>query len=106
MPIALPPLIPVHQHFAQTPSLDVRVTIESQLELKLSDSRVAPGSRIAVAVGSPEINRLREIVAVVVECLRQRGTKPCIVPAMGSHGGRHPGARRKSWPATASARRR
>ena len=90
MPVALPRLIPVHQHFARTPSLDVRVTIESQLESKFSDSRVAPGRRIAVAVGSRGINRLQEIVAVVVEWLRQRGAKAFIMPAMGSHGGATP----------------
>ena len=90
MPISLPRLIPVHQRFALTPSLDLRLTIESQLESKLSDSRVAPGSRIAVAVGSRGITALRRIVALVVEWLRERGAKPFIVPAMGSHGGATP----------------
>ena len=90
MPISLPRLIPVHQTFSQSPSLDLRLTIESQLESKLSDSQVAPGSRIAVAVGSRGITSLREIVSLVVEWLRQRGAKPFIVPAMGSHGGATP----------------
>ena len=73
MSIALPRLIPIHQHFAHTPSLDMGLTIESQLESKLSDSRIVPGSRIAVAVGSRGITRLGEIVTLVVEWLRQRG---------------------------------
>ena len=90
MSIALPRLIPVHQHFAQTPWLDVRLTVESQLESKLSESRLAPGSRIAVAVGSRGITSLEEIVRLVVEWHRQRGAKPFIVPAMGSHGGATP----------------
>jgi lactate racemase-like protein len=90
MSIALPRLIPVQQRFAQTARLDVRATIESQLRSKLSDSRVAPGNRIAVAVGSRGITSLGEIVALVVEHLRQRGAKPFIVPAMGSHGGATP----------------
>jgi hypothetical protein len=42
-------------------------------------------------VGSRGIANLCEIVAVVVECLRQRGAKPFIVAAMGSHGGATPG---------------
>src|SRR5215471_11093812 len=87
MPIALPRLIPIRQHFAQTPALDIRVTIESQLDSKLGDSRTASGRHIAVAVGSRGIARLSEIVAWVVEWLRQQGAKPFIVPAMGSHGG-------------------
>ena len=90
MPTALPRLIPVHHHFAQTPCLDLSVTIESQLESKLSDSRLTAGSRIGVAVGSRGITSLGEIVAQVVEWLRERGAKPFIVPAMGSHGGATP----------------
>ena len=90
MPTVLPRLIPVHHHFAETPWLDVRATIELQLESKLSDSRLAPGGRVAVAVGSRGITNLLEIVALVVEWLRQRGAKPFVVPAMGSHGGATP----------------
>jgi len=40
-----------------------------------------------VTVGSRGINNLRTIVATVVECLRNMGLKPFIMPAMGSHGG-------------------
>jgi hypothetical protein len=90
MPIDLPRLIPVHQRFAQIPSLDVRATIESQLDAKLGDGRVPRDARIAVAVGSRGIANLSEIVASVVEWLRRRGAKPFIVPAMGSHGGATP----------------
>lgn len=91
MPVALPRLIPLHQRFSPIPSLDVGATIESQLESKLGDSRVPRDGRVAVAVGSRGIANLREIVALVVEWLRQRGAKPFIVPAMGSHGGATPG---------------
>jgi hypothetical protein len=90
MPTALPRLIPVHHHFAQTPGLRLRTTIESQLESKLSDSGLRPGGRIAVAVGSRGITSLHEIVALVVGWLRERGAKPFIVPGMGSHGGATP----------------
>jgi hypothetical protein len=87
MPADLPRLIPVHHHFAQAPGVDVPLTIESELESKLSDSPLRPGARIAVAVGSRGITDLRQIVAVVVQWLRKRGAIPFIVPAMGSHGG-------------------
>ncbi|MGH9454439.1 MAG: lactate racemase domain-containing protein [Terriglobia bacterium] len=90
MPIGLPRLIAVHQRFAQTPSLDVAATVESQLDLKLRGSQLPPGGRIAVAVGSRGIANLGKIVAVVVEWLGSRGAKPFIVPAMGSHGGATP----------------
>lgn len=87
MSVAVPRLIPVHQIFAETPPLELGLTMRSQLESKL---RVSPESRIALAVGSRGITNLREIVSLVIEWLREQGAKPFIVPAMGSHGGATP----------------
>ena len=53
----------------------------------ITRERVTSGQRAAVAVGSRGINRLPDVVAVVVEGLRQAGANPVLVPAMGSHGG-------------------
>jgi hypothetical protein len=92
MPALLPRLIPVHQRFARIPLLDLRTVIASQLESKLAD--FPQDARIAVAVGSRGISNLHEIVAVVLEWLRQKGAKPFIVPAMGSHGGATPEGQR------------
>lgn len=88
--MTLPRLILVRQGFALISPLDIRACVESQLESKLRDSPLPRGGHIAVAVGSRGISNLREIVAVVVEWLRERGAKPFIVPAMGSHGGATP----------------
>lgn len=49
--------------------------------------RVGPGARIAVAVGSRGIAKLSAIVRAAVSILRERGARPFIIPAMGSHGG-------------------
>ena len=48
---------------------------------------VKPGQRIAIAVGSRGIANIAVIVKAVVDFLRELGTLPFIVPAMGSHGG-------------------
>lgn len=45
------------------------------------------GARVAVAVGSRGIAELPTIVAALVGALRDAGTVPFVVPAMGSHGG-------------------
>ena len=50
-------------------------------------NRLAPGSSIAVAIGSRGISRIDEVAVAVVAYLKQRGYKPFIVPGMGSHGG-------------------
>ncbi|MGO9271368.1 MAG: lactate racemase domain-containing protein [Terriglobia bacterium] len=89
MLVPLPRLIPVSQRFAPIPLLDVSATIRSQLE-ELGERGVPRDGRIAVAVGSRGIANLRQIVAQVVEWFRERGAKPFIVPAMGSHGGATP----------------
>jgi hypothetical protein len=69
--------------------LDIGATIESQLD-EFAERGVLQDGRIAVAVGSRGIANLRQIVVKVVEWLRERGAKPFIVPAMGSHGGATP----------------
>jgi len=43
--------------------------------------------RIAVTVGSRGIRNLDIIVRETINCLKDRGAKPFILPAMGSHGG-------------------
>jgi hypothetical protein len=48
---------------------------------------VAPGDEVAVAVGSRGITNLPTIVRTLVSALRERGARPFLVPAMGSHGG-------------------
>ncbi|WP_461208763.1 nickel pincer cofactor-dependent isomerase, group 22 [Desulfocurvus sp. DL9XJH121] len=48
---------------------------------------LAPGARVAVAVGSRGIADLPRIVRGVIDRLTARGFSPFIVPAMGSHGG-------------------
>lgn len=53
-------------------------------------SKLRPGARIAIAVGSRGISNLKEIVSVVIETVRRAGGSPYVVPAMGSHGGGTP----------------
>src|SRR5207253_7376091 len=50
-------------------------------------SRLRPGARVAVAVGSRGVSPLRQVVAAIVAELRALGAEPFVVPAMGSHGG-------------------
>jgi len=89
MLVPLPRVIPVSQRFAPIPLLDVSATIKAQLDA-LGERGVPRDGRIAVAVGSRGIANLPRIVAQVVEWFRERGAKPFIVPAMGSHGGATP----------------
>ena len=57
----LPRILRIRQHFAPTPPLDLRATLDAEFG-KLR-ARLQPGARIAVGVGSRGITHLAEIVA-------------------------------------------
>lgn len=81
-----PKMVPVRQVFPPSEGLDVGAAVVSALR----PLQISAGQRIAVAVGSRGISNLREIVAAVLDFLKDKGAKPFIVPAMGSHGGATP----------------
>lgn len=66
---------------------DVPNTVRNELEQAFVAANIRPGMQVAIAVGSRGVADLVTIVRTVVEELKRRGTKPFIVPAMGSHGG-------------------
>ena len=80
-------LIPVRQNFPNRAVRDISGTVRQRLELSGLTSRLPPGSRIAIAVGSRGIANLAEIVQAVVEFWLAKGFRPFLAPAMGSHGG-------------------
>ncbi len=83
-----PKLLRVRQNFPRPAPLDLRATLTAEFA-KLR-SRIKPGARIAVGVGSRGITNLKPIVAEVLALLRAAGAEPFIFPAMGSHGGATP----------------
>src|SRR5262245_2540125 len=83
-----PRMMVVRQKFAQTAPPDIRATVRAEFEKVRS--RIKPGARIAVAVGSRGISNLHIVVSAVLDVLKAAGAQPFIVPAMGSHGGATP----------------
>ena len=82
-PLPAPP--PLHRLRARrTPSIDrpVEAIVASGLR-----GFVAPGSRVALAVGSRGIAELPRVVKAAVDALYTYGCTVFLVPAMGSHGG-------------------
>lgn len=59
-------------------------------EMRNLDGRIRPGMTVAVGVGSRGVARIAELTQAVIAELQQRGARPFIVPAMGSHGGGTP----------------
>jgi hypothetical protein len=84
----LPFTFQVRQNFPKAAPVDISSTLAAEFA-KLR-SRIKPGARIAVAVGSRGITNLQAIIAGVLANLKSAGAQPFIIPAMGSHGGATP----------------
>ncbi|MBI3911033.1 MAG: hypothetical protein HY320_08890, partial [Armatimonadetes bacterium] len=83
----LPPVTRLEQEFPRPRVEDIDATVAGEFARPEIEGRLRPGLRVAVAVGSRGIARLPQIITAVVRELKARGTRPFIVPAMGSHGG-------------------
>ncbi|MCL5743675.1 MAG: nickel-dependent lactate racemase, partial [Acidobacteria bacterium] len=81
------PALLVRQNFPARTLPDIAATARCELDKAGFSSRVKPGSRIAIGVGSRGISNLAVIVRAVVDYWKSAGMRPFIFPAMGSHGG-------------------
>lgn len=81
-----PRLIRVRQKLNDERIDDIEGVVYRELMQHEIVSRVNPGARVAVAVGSRGISCLDRMVRTIVHWVRERGAQPFIVPAMGSHG--------------------
>jgi len=80
--VELPNMALIEQRVDGPPALDdIRGNVREALE-----SVDLPSGSVAIGVGSRGVSRISEIVAALVEALKEAGAEPFIVPAMGSHG--------------------
>lgn len=80
------PLLLVRQHFPDRKLKDLPGEISRELSASGFASRLRPGSRIAIGVGSRGIANIATIVRSVVDYWKSQGMQPFLFPAMGSHG--------------------
>jgi hypothetical protein len=85
--IPLPRMYRVRQTFDAPQLADAAAAVTAELAKPAIRSLVAPGARVAVAVGSRGIRHIDRIARSLVDGLKALGARPFIVPAMGSHGG-------------------
>ncbi|QDR82562.1 lactate racemase domain-containing protein [Sporomusa termitida] len=83
----LPRMVKIHQNFKVTEVQDIPSVIRQEFAKAGIGEQIKDGMDIAVAVGSRGLDRLPELVRLTVAEIRQRGGRPFVVPAMGSHGG-------------------
>ncbi|MED4600498.1 lactate racemase domain-containing protein [Paenibacillus validus] len=85
--IPLPKMVKVKQHFHAPELPDVPAAVREALASRDVLSRISSGDRVAIAVGSRGVADLPILTREVVSAVKSVGGNPCIVPAMGSHGG-------------------
>ena len=80
--VEIPRVALVEQRIETPPALsDIRAAVREAL-----GSVEIPGGSVAVGVGSRGVSGIGEIVAALVEVLKEARARPFVVPAMGSHG--------------------
>src|SRR5437870_1694852 len=84
----LPKMIRVRQTFAGPRLTDIPRTVAERLEG--AGLPIKRGDTVAVGAGSRGIANIDTIVGATVRWLRDRGARPLVFPAMGSHGGGTP----------------
>jgi len=82
-----PPIALLRQSTPQAHVADIASDVRNRWLASRLPKRIKRGDRVAVAVGSRGIAGLRTIVSATLDVLRDLGTKPFVVAAMGSHGG-------------------
>ncbi|MDF2501789.1 MAG: hypothetical protein K0Q77_2503 [Anaerosporomusa subterranea] len=86
-PIAIPKVIRIRQRFDRPVIADVVAELKSKLQAKDIFAKIQPGQTVAITVGSRGITNMPLLIKTLVEQVKQRGAKPFLIPAMGSHGG-------------------
>ncbi len=79
-------LLIVRQNFPDLRLADVRAEARHQLGRSGFATRLRPGARVAIGVGSRGIANIANIVQSAVQYWRAHAMAPFVFPAMGSHG--------------------
>ncbi len=82
-----PSMARFRQRFEVNSIGNVAGAVREQLAAAGLKEAIAPGARIAVTGGSRGIDEIDLITRTVIDCIRECGGKPFVLPAMGSHGG-------------------
>ena len=85
--MALPKMTRIQQQFEAPVLTDLPAAIHTELDRINAATIVKPGETVAITAGSRGVANVDIAVKATVDYLKGLGTKPFVVPAMGSHGG-------------------
>lgn len=85
--VPIPNMVMVRQEFDASFEEHVEDAVIKELSRPEICQQICIGQRIAITCGSRSVDNLALIIRTIVKFCRDRGAKPFIIPAMGSHGG-------------------
>jgi len=85
--VPVPKMVRIHQEFDDTKLEDVEAAVREQLNRPEICDKIQPGKTIAITCGSRRIDNMALVIRTISRFCTERGAKPFIFPAMGSHGG-------------------
>lgn len=85
--VPIPNMCQVRQKFAMDGIPDVAQMLRQKLDNAALKGRIRPGMRVVMTGSSRQISNMPLILRELADYVRQQGGIPCIIPAMGSHGG-------------------
>jgi hypothetical protein len=77
----------LEQNFKAGPPLKVPACVREELERVGLLHAVEPGQTVLITAGSRGVDSMVEVLAAVAAAVKDKGGRPLILPAMGSHGG-------------------
>ncbi len=84
---SIPQMFKARQIFTDESIGDVFEETTAKLNTSGISSMFRPGMSICITASSRGIDRQKEILRAIVGFVRERGCRPFVIPAMGSHGG-------------------
>lgn len=85
--VPIPGMCRVRQRFARDGISDVAAVLREKLNDEKLKARIRPGMRVVLTGSSRQIANMPLILKELAAFVRAQGGEPCIIPAMGSHGG-------------------
>lgn len=85
--VPLPRMARVRQSFEASKLDDPAAEVRRAFGREAISQCVKPGMTVAITVGSRGVANVAVITRELVRLLQERGAKPFVIPAMGSHGG-------------------
>jgi hypothetical protein len=85
--IKLPEMVKIEQNILDIHLTNIFETVQKQIAKTKFNKKIENGSKVAIAVGSRNIDKLSDVVAALITEVKRIGGIPFIIPSMGSHGG-------------------